>query len=55
MVTKAGEPYCNHYCMLYRLADGRIVEIKEYQDSALCERVLGPYPAELKAQSQSPI
>ena len=48
MVTKEGEPYQNHYCMLYRLAEGRIVEIKEYQDSTLCERLLGPYPAELK-------
>lgn len=48
MVTKEGKPYQNHYCMLYRLADGRIVEMKEYQDSTLCERLLGPYPAELK-------
>lgn len=51
MVTKEGQPYQNHYCMLYRLQDGRIVEMKEYQDSTLCERILGPYPAELKAAS----
>lgn len=48
MITKSGEPYRNHYCMLYRLAEGRIVEIKEYQDSTLCERLLGPYPSKLK-------
>jgi ketosteroid isomerase-like protein len=48
MITKEGRPYQNHYCMLYRLAEGRIVEIKEYQDSTLCERLLGPYPAELR-------
>lgn len=46
MTTKDGIPYENHYCLLYRLDGGRIVEMKEYQDSALCERVLGPYPAE---------
>lgn len=51
MVTKDGQAYRNHYCMLYRLQDGRIVEMKEYQDSTLCERLLGPYPAELKADS----
>jgi len=45
MRTKAGVPYNNDYCLIYRLRDGKIVEIREYLDSALCERVLGPYPA----------
>ncbi|WP_341898187.1 nuclear transport factor 2 family protein [Ferrovibrio terrae] len=40
--TKAGEPYCNSYCMIFRLRDGRVVEITEYADTALIERVLGP-------------
>ncbi len=44
MLTKTGQRYDNHYCLMYRLADGKIAEIREYQDSALCERVLGPYP-----------
>lgn len=44
MVTKEGERYDNHYCLVYRLRDGKIVEMREYQDSMLCERVLGPYP-----------
>jgi uncharacterized protein len=48
MKTKAGVPYNNEYCMIYRLRDGKIVEISEYNDSVLCERVLGPFPAELK-------
>ncbi len=47
MVTKAGVPYRNHYCLLYRLENGKIVEMKEYLDSAMCERILGPYPATL--------
>lgn len=45
MTAADGTPYENDYCLMYRLEDGMIVEAKEYQDSALCERVLGPYPA----------
>ncbi len=39
-VTKAGLRYDNQYCM-----SGKIKEIKEYCDSTLVERVLGPFPA----------
>jgi uncharacterized protein len=49
MITKSGTPYRNHYCLLYRLQDDMIVEMKEYQDSTLCERPLGPYPQELRS------
>ncbi|MFC3077782.1 nuclear transport factor 2 family protein [Phenylobacterium terrae] len=49
MTTKAGQPYRNHYCLLYRLQDGKIVEMREYQDSSMCERILGPYPAPVPA------
>jgi ketosteroid isomerase-like protein len=48
MRTKAGVPYNNDYCLIYRLREGRIVEIREYCDSVLTERVLGPFPAERK-------
>ena len=44
MVTLAGERYDNHYCLIYRIVSGKIHEIREYNDSALCERVLGPFP-----------
>jgi hypothetical protein len=44
MTTREGVRYDNQYCLLYRLRDGKIVEIREYNDSILCERVLGPYP-----------
>ena len=44
MVTKGGVRYDNDYCLIYRLADGKIVEIREYLDSTLCERVLGKFP-----------
>lgn len=48
METSGGERYDNHYCMVYRIENGKIREIREYQDSTLCERVLGPYPADRK-------
>ena len=48
METKAGERYDNYYCLIYRIEGGKIHEIREYQDSTLCERVLGPFPQERK-------
>ncbi len=48
MVTQDGTTYQNHYCLLYKLKEGMIVEMKEYMDTAYCERILGPYPASLK-------
>ena len=44
-VTKSGQRYDNDYCMVWRVENGKIKEIKEYCDSALVERVLGPFPA----------
>jgi ketosteroid isomerase-like protein len=43
MTSKDGVRYDNDYCLIYRLTNGKIVEMTEYQDSTLCERVLGPY------------
>jgi uncharacterized protein len=48
MLTKAGERYDNHYCLIYGIENGKIREIREYQDSTLCERVLGPFPLDRK-------
>ena len=45
MTTKAGVRYENEYCLVYRLENGKIVEIREYCDSALTESVLGVFPA----------
>jgi ketosteroid isomerase-like protein len=44
MVTKTGVRYDNDYCLVYRLANGKIAEIWEYCDSALTESVLGKFP-----------
>jgi uncharacterized protein len=43
-VTKAGLRYDNQYCLVFRIENGKIKEIKEYCDSSLVERVLGPFP-----------
>lgn len=45
-VTKSGQRYDNHYCMVFRIEGGKIKEVKEYSDSAMIERVLGPFPAD---------
>jgi uncharacterized protein len=45
MTTKAGVPYNNDYCLVYRFRDGKIAEMWEYCDSVLTEKALGPFPA----------
>lgn len=47
-VTRSGQRYDNQYCMVWRIENGKIKMIKEYCDSALVERVLGPFPQERK-------
>jgi ketosteroid isomerase-like protein len=39
--TKAGTPYNNEYCFVFRLADGKLAEVTEYADSHLVATVLG--------------
>lgn len=39
--TKAGQDYNNSYCFVLRLEDGQLVELREYLDTALVERVFG--------------
>jgi ketosteroid isomerase-like protein len=50
-VTKTGQRYDNNYCMIFRIESGKIKEVKEYGDSALIERVLGPFPADRVPQN----
>jgi uncharacterized protein len=52
MVALDGRPYQNNYSLHYRIADGKIVEMKEYMDTVLCEDRLGVFPAELKTRLQ---
>jgi ketosteroid isomerase-like protein len=37
--TKAGKPYNNTYCLVYKIVDGLIRHMTEYADTALAERV----------------
>jgi ketosteroid isomerase-like protein len=51
-VTPEGVRYDNDYCLVFRLEDGRIKEIREYCDSILTEKALGPFPqAQVRAAS----
>ena len=51
-VTTEGQRYDNEYCMVWRIEDGKIKLIKEYCDSALVERVLGPFPQARKQAAE---
>jgi uncharacterized protein len=39
-ITKAGIPYNNTYCFVFRLADGKVQEVTEYMDTALVAAAL---------------
>jgi ketosteroid isomerase-like protein len=44
VTTKAGKPYENQYCLIFRLESGKIKELTEYLDTALVNEVLAPPP-----------
>lgn len=39
--TRTGLPYNNNYCFVFRLEDGKLVEVTEYADTALVTSALG--------------
>lgn len=43
VMTKAGQRYKNEYCFIFKFLDGKIIEVVEYCDTDLIERVLGKY------------
>ncbi len=47
-LTKAGARYDNDYCLVFRLENGNIKEVREYCDSVLTEKALGPFPESRK-------
>ena len=49
VLLKSGERYDNHYCFIFSFRDGKIVEVVEYCDTDLEERVLGNYNTVLAA------
>jgi uncharacterized protein len=40
-MTKAGKPYDNAYCFIFRLANGQIHELTEYLDTEVVTEVFG--------------
>ena len=40
--TCEGQPYCNQYCMVFTLRNGRILQVNEYFCTALADQVLWP-------------
>ena len=42
VITKTGKPYCNTYCYVIRMRDGKMVELTEYFDTALVSSALEP-------------
>lgn len=40
-MTRAGLPYENSYCLVYRIVDGKMREVTEYLDTELVTAVLG--------------
>jgi ketosteroid isomerase-like protein len=43
-LTRTGVRYDNDYCLVFRLENGKIKEIREYCDSVLTEKALGRFP-----------
>ena len=39
--TVEGKRYANDYCFVFRMRDGRIVEVREYMDTILADAALG--------------
>ena len=39
--AKSGEPYNNSYCFVYKLANGKVIEVTEYCDTELVTRAFG--------------
>jgi uncharacterized protein len=42
VATKAGDRYDNKYCYVIRMDGGKMLELIEYMDTALADRVLAP-------------
>jgi ketosteroid isomerase-like protein len=42
VTTKTGKPYCNTYCYVIRMREGKMVELTEYFDTELVSAALEP-------------
>lgn len=41
-VTHDGRPYCNQYCFVCKVKDGKVIEVNEYFCTKLADEVLWP-------------
>lgn len=48
-VTHEGDPYHNHYCMVVRVAEGKIAEVREHSDTLYFHDVVMGTPAKRSA------
>ena len=51
-VTCEGKPYCNQYCMVFTMQDGKIKQVNEYFCTKLADEVLYPAVVALEQQEQ---
>ena len=49
-VTSDGKPYCNQYCMVFTMRNGRILQINEYFCNILADETLWPLVEKMQAQ-----
>ena len=42
VMTKTGKPYCNTYCYVIRMREGKMAELTEYFDTQLVSSALEP-------------
>ena len=45
-----GERYCNQYCMVFTLTDGKIKQVNEYFCTLLADQKIGPLLSEVEEQ-----
>src|SRR3546814_519171 len=50
-VTCEGKPYCNQYCMVFTMRDGRIGQVNEYFCTILADEVLWPIVAKMQDEA----
>ncbi len=53
-VTSDGTPYCNQYCMVFTMRNGRIFQTNEYFCNVLADTVLWPLVEKLQKQAAAP-
>lgn len=50
-VTSEGKSYCNQYCMVFTMRDGRILKVHEYFCNILADEVLWPLVQKMQEQA----